>query len=87
LEKSGVVEIVFVIRGRETEIDALENRTERAALREVAHSLRVRLAGVECAVHKTGPRITASGDAVDFLAFDLAGCCQKLIDQTLAALR
>jgi len=81
-----MVEIVFVIRGRETEIRELENRTERAVLEELAHSLRIRLVGVECAVHKQGPQITASGDVVDDLAFDLAGCCQKLIDRAVAAL-
>ena len=38
------------------------------------------------AEHDAGPRITVTGDAVDDLAFDLSGCCQKLMDRVIQAL-
>lgn len=81
-----MVEVVFVLRGEEVDVEAHANRVERAILEQVRHSLRVRLAGVTCEEHQQAPRITASGPRADALQFDLAGCCQSLIDRTVAAL-
>jgi hypothetical protein len=81
-----VLQIEFVLRGEKVEIAELANKAERAVLEEVARSLESRAGSLRCAEHDAGPRITVSGAKIDDLDFDLSGCCQALIDRTVAAL-
>ena len=80
------MEIVFILRGQEIELDEIEDARERAVLNEIAQSLRNRVGGLRCAEHDTPPRLTATGSRADAMEFELAGCCQALIDRTTASL-
>jgi hypothetical protein len=80
------MEIVFVLRGQEVELDQLEDVRERAVLSEIARSLRDRVGGLRCAEHGAKPKLTATGSRADALEFELAGCCQELIERTTASL-
>ena len=81
-----MAQVKFVIGGQPVDPRRVEDRVQRAVLQQVEHSIRVRLTGVRCATHDAEPVITAIGTAVDALDFDLSGCCQELMDRTVAAL-
>jgi hypothetical protein len=83
-ETVAMVDVVFVLRGRTVAIDEIEDERERAALREIARSIRDRVGGLRCPEHDAAPRITATGSRADALEFDLAGCCSEFLETTAA---
>ncbi|MFQ5417667.1 MAG: hypothetical protein ACE5FL_11530 [Myxococcota bacterium] len=78
-----MVEVVFVFRGRTVELDEVEDVRERAALRQIEKSIRERIGGLSCPEHAASPRVTATGSQVDSMEFDLAGCCDRLLQMTV----
>jgi hypothetical protein len=81
-----MIEIVFVLRGAEVTLDDVEDARERAALKQIEQSIRNRVGGLRCATHGASPRLTATGPRVDALDFELAGCCEELMQRTTASL-
>jgi hypothetical protein len=80
------MEIVFVLRGETVNLDEVEDVRERAILRQIERSIKDRIGALRCSEHGTSPKLTAKGSRADALDFDLAGCCQDLIEKTTAAL-
>jgi hypothetical protein len=81
-----MIEIVFVLRGRTVNLDEIEDVRERAILREIERSIKERVGTLRCPEHGAFPRLTATGSRADALEFDLAGCCQDLLEKTAARL-
>jgi hypothetical protein len=81
-----MIEIVFVLRGTPITPDEVDDLRERAALRQIEQSIRNRVGGLRCPAHGASPRLTATGPRVDALEFELAGCCDELMQRTTASL-
>ncbi len=81
-----MVEVEFVIRGQKITPDETQNHLERSIMIEVERSLRQRVGSLRCPEHDAAPKITASGTSAEELEFNLSGCCQRLVDQTVEAL-
>jgi hypothetical protein len=77
-----MVEVVFVIRGSNVDLDEVEDVRERAALRAIRASIRDRVGGLRCPEHDAPPRVTATGPRPDALQFDLAACCDAMLRMT-----
>lgn len=81
-----MIEIVFVLRGQEVNVDDVEDVRERAILREIERSIEERVGELRCPEHGAFPRLTATGSRADALEFALAGCCENLLAKTAARL-
>lgn len=81
-----MIEIVFVLRGNQIAPDDVEDARERAVLKQIEQSIRDRVGGLRCATHGASPRLTATGPRADALDFELAGCCDELMQQATASL-
>ena len=81
-----MVEIVFVLRGVTVVPDEVEDVRERAILKQIEKSIHDRVGGLRCDEHGASPRLTATGSRADAFEFDLAGCCQDLLDRTASCL-
>ena len=81
-----MIEIVFVLRGRKVALDEVEDVRERAILAQIERSITDRVGALRCPEHDAYPKLTASGDRADAMEFDLAGCCQSLLERTTACL-
>jgi len=81
-----MIEIVFVLRGTEVAPDDVEDARERAVLKQIERSIRDRVGGLSCPEHGASPRLTATGSRADALEFELAGCCEALMERTTVSL-
>ena len=81
-----MIEIVFVLRGVEIDVDDVEDVRERAVLKQIERSIRSRVGGLSCPEHGANPRLTATGSRADSLEFELSGCCEDLMQRTTASL-
>jgi len=85
-----MIDIKFVIGGREVSPDqvgaAFEDMLQTAVLEAARGSVEGRLGSVRCPVHGGAPQVTATGDSISHLRFEVGGCCSKLIEAATAAL-
>ena len=77
-----MVEVVFVLRGQNVELEEVEDVRERASLRAIRNSIRDRVGGLRCPEHDTEPRVRATGPRPDALEFDLESCCDAMLKLT-----
>ena len=82
-----MIEVVFILRGRQVAVDEVEDLRERAVLKQIEQSIRDRVGGLRCPDHDASPRLTATGSRADAMEFELSGCCQELMDRTTTSLR
>jgi len=82
-----VIEVAFEIDGKPLDPDRLGDAFAKAALRHVRESLRNTLAGVRCPQHGRAPKVVCNGIRGDRLSFEVAGCCQDLVEAVAARLR
>jgi hypothetical protein len=81
-----MIEVVFVLRGRTLGLDDVDDARERAILEQIQRSIVDRVGALRCPEHGAYPKLTATGSRADALEFDLAGCCQDLLEKTAACL-
>jgi hypothetical protein len=82
-----MIDIKFEINGKRVDPSRIGDALEKAVLGKVSdHILKV-LSSVRCPEHGTSPKVTVKGRSLDNLSFEMAGCCQALIDAATAKLK
>lgn len=82
-----MIDIKFELGGKRVDPSRLANVLERAVLEEVSHRIIRALSSVRCPEHGGFPRVTVKGRSIDHLSFEIAGCCQAVIDAATAELQ
>lgn len=81
------MEIKFEIDGKRVDPKNIGNALEQAVLKQVSEGIVKSLSSVRCAEHNQPPRVTVKGQSLDKLSFEIAGCCQALIDTATTKLK
>lgn len=74
----------FEINGKEVAPDQVGNELERALLEELRHEVDAMAGAVWCPVHKSRPTVLAKGQSLDYLNFEVSGCCDAVIAEVQA---
>lgn len=82
-----MLNLSLTLNGRKIRPDQLAHELQKAMYRDVSENVRRRLAALRCPEHGSSPRVMTRGQSLDRLSFELAGCCQKLIDKASRVLR
>ena len=76
-----MIEVKFIIGGREVSSNGLQDALESEALKIVKENLLRKLGSISCPDHHRSPRVIVSGSSLHELSFSVEGCCQKLVDE------
>jgi len=76
-----MVNISFEVGGRKVSSDQFGAALEKAALEQIADSIKKKLSSVRCNEHGERPSVKIKGNGLSDLKFEVCGCCQGLIDQ------
>jgi hypothetical protein len=76
-----MLQVEFRIGGRIVEPSQSRDALERATLQAIATSLRTRVGTLPCPEHHEEVTILAKGPSANSLSFELAGCCEVVIDE------
>jgi hypothetical protein len=81
------VQIKFNVGGREVPLDRFTDAIMKSVPEQVKSNIQKRLENARCPDHGQHPRVTVTAHSVDHLEFQIAGCCQKMIDEVTKALK
>jgi hypothetical protein len=78
--------IKFMVGGREVSLDRFADEMKADALRNIKAAVAERLRRIRCPEHGGSPQVTAKGDSLEKMEWEIHGCCQKLRDEAKRAL-
>ena len=76
-----MIDIHFEIGGRQVDPRNMHDVLEAAMLSAVQDGLRKKVGARRCPEHGQNPKLIAKGRSLDNLNFEVAGCCEKVIDE------
>ncbi len=82
-----MIDISFEIGGKKVNPNNIGDALEKAILQSVVENITKKLSTVRCAEHGRQPQVKVKGHSTDKLSFEVKGCCQTLIDNSLKKLR
>jgi len=82
-----VIDINFEINGRKVSPRNMGNALESALLQSVQDSITRSVGSARCSQHGQRPKIKVKGRNLDSLSFEVAGCCDQLIDSVKKTLK
>jgi len=82
-----VIDINFEINGRKVSPRNMGNALESALLQSVQDSITRSVGSARCPEHGQRPKIKVKGRNLDSLSFEVAGCCDQLIDSVKKKLK
>ncbi len=81
------IEVKFKVGGREVSSHGFADAIMKSVLEQVKSNVQKKLQSARCPDHGQHPRVTVTADSLDRLEFQIAGCCQKLIDEAKRTLK
>ncbi len=82
-----MLDISFQINGKSTNASSFQNELESAVYEEIKESIKQSVRLVHCSVHHEYPKIIVKGKDLNSLSIEVNGCCDTLIESTLAKLQ
>ncbi len=82
-----MIDISIEIGGRKVNPNQIGNALEKAVLQQVVDGVKKSLGSIRCSEHGQRPAVKVKGRSLDNLSFEVKGCCQPLIDQTIKKLK
>jgi len=79
-----MIDVSFEFNGRKVDPNDLGNALEKAVLASVEKQIINKVGSVRCPEHGQKANIICKGRDLDNLNFEVAGCCQVLIDKVKA---
>ena len=82
-----MIEIKFLIGGKEVRSSDIGDALQSAILGAVADNIQQKLSQTTCPIHLQPPRITVKGMSLENLSFVVEGCCEENIKAATAKLK
>lgn len=79
--------ITFEINGKKVNPNNTKDALEAAMLEGIAASLKKSVGSLRCSEHHQAPRIVGKGKSINSLNFEVAGCCEDLMNKVQAKLK
>jgi len=76
-----MIDISFEINNRKVSANNIGNAIESAMLESIRDPVSKSIGSIRCTEHGQRSEIKTKGRNLDSLAFDVAGCCDALIEQ------
>ena len=76
-----MIDISFEINGKKVNADRVGNALEAEALKNISGQIKDKLRGIKCPEHGKAPKLIVKGRNLDNLSFEVAGCCDALIER------
>ena len=81
-----MIDISFEINGKKVNPNSFGNAIEQAMLSEITNSVNKSLYSVSCPTHHQKPKVLIKGKNLNNLSFEISGCCDELIQKSVAKL-
>ena len=82
-----MLDVSFQINGKKTNASSFKNELEKAVYEEIKESIEESVRLVHCSIHHEYPKLIVKGKDLNSLSVNVEGCCDTLIEATLAKLQ
>ena len=81
-----MLDISFQINGRNVTTGSFQDVFEKAVFEEIESSIKTSVGSLRCSTHHQSPKLKVKGKDLSNLSINVEGCCEELIEKTLARL-
>ncbi len=79
--------ITFEINGKKVNPNNVKDALEAAMLEGITAPLKKDIGSLSCSEHNLPAKITIKGRSIDTLNFEVAGCCENLVNKVKAKMK